>query len=324
MAELKAADETARGRAYVDLDGSSSRVLDECEALYVAEVAYVDAQIGLLLRELRDDGWLEEPLIVFTSDHGENLGEGGLYYEHGPSVSDASLRVPLIFAGPGLLAGVVDEGVARLEDILPTLLTLLNIPPSLVPDTDGEDLSRRLRSESAASTAVGSRKVFAESADALHSSMFKYLRSGRRGVRRCINGPRYSLCEAEHGEVGLYDHVDDPNLTRDLSSVHPEERRRLGAAAVRWPTSQSAHEHTVRTARFKLIEYPLLEGGYHRVLFDLRNDPKENRDISGEEPDVVRELARDLERWKKDLPDHAGVDFNADQLDALRALGYIE
>jgi len=96
------------------------------ERLYDAEVATVDDQIRLLLGELERRGVLDDAIVVLTADHGEEFGEhGGI--EHGRTLYEESIRVPLIVVGPGIAAGQrVDEDVS-LVDVAPTLLDLLGL-----------------------------------------------------------------------------------------------------------------------------------------------------------------------------------------------------
>jgi arylsulfatase A-like enzyme/Tfp pilus assembly protein PilF len=82
---------------------------------YDAEVAYVDAELGLLLQAIDRS----RTTVVVTSDHGEALGEHG-EPDHGLFLYDATLRVPLIVAGPGVGSRVVREQV-RSIDIAPTI-----------------------------------------------------------------------------------------------------------------------------------------------------------------------------------------------------------
>jgi arylsulfatase A-like enzyme len=68
--------------------------------LYAASLRYVDDWVRRLLESLATAGVLDRTLVIVCSDHGENLGEGGLM-THGLSLDDRLLRVPLIAAGPG-------------------------------------------------------------------------------------------------------------------------------------------------------------------------------------------------------------------------------
>ena len=96
---------------------------------YDGEIAYADSQIARLLAQVGD-----QPVVVFTSDHGETLVERDYYFSHGARLNEEALRVPLIVRAPHLrLKGKRIGGMARLEDILPTALALLGqpVPPRL-------------------------------------------------------------------------------------------------------------------------------------------------------------------------------------------------
>lgn len=90
--------------------------------LYDAEIAYVDDQLGRLFEALEKSGELDETLVVFTSDHGESLGEHG-EATHGLFVYDATMHIPLIIRYPAAFPpGAVYEGPVRIHDIAPTVL----------------------------------------------------------------------------------------------------------------------------------------------------------------------------------------------------------
>ena len=100
---------------------------------YDAEIAYVDEQLGVLLRGIDR----ARTAIVLTADHGEALGEHG-EEDHGYFIYDATLRVPMIIAAPNLAPRVVEEQV-RNVDVAPTITALAGIP-SREPSLDGEPL----------------------------------------------------------------------------------------------------------------------------------------------------------------------------------------
>jgi choline-sulfatase len=111
---------------------------------YRGEVSYVDALMGRLLAGLRRAGVDEETAVVFTSDHGEGLGDHQLL-EHGRNLFDELVRVPLLVRAPGLPPGRRLSGPAQLEDLMPTILALLGIA---TPErSDGLDLLPWLRGE---------------------------------------------------------------------------------------------------------------------------------------------------------------------------------
>jgi hypothetical protein len=93
---------------------------------YLSEVAYFDHQLGTLVRYLERDGWLDDSLVVFFSDHGEALGERS-YYGHHVYLDDWMIDVPLMVAHRGLTPGRARVG-ASIADIAPTILHFLGLP----------------------------------------------------------------------------------------------------------------------------------------------------------------------------------------------------
>jgi arylsulfatase A-like enzyme/Tfp pilus assembly protein PilF len=103
--------------------------------LYDGEIAFMDEQVGELLKRLPAD-----TDVVAVGDHGEMLGEHG-EASHGLLLFRGARRVPLIVAGPGVPAGVVHEGLVRTVDVAPTLLRLAGLPaPSGAAALDGKSL----------------------------------------------------------------------------------------------------------------------------------------------------------------------------------------
>ena len=116
-------------------------------APYDGEVAFVDQQLGRLLRALEERGVLARTLVVAMSDHGEGLGEHG-EGTHGLFVYDSTLKVPFIVAGPGIGGGRVARTVARGIDVLPSLLDYAGLKSrpeiegrSLRPAIEGREMS---------------------------------------------------------------------------------------------------------------------------------------------------------------------------------------
>ena len=104
---------------------------DYVASRYLSEVSYVDHHVGRLLEHLRDEGILEEAIVVVVADHGEVLSElPGLAYSHGADVSEGSMRVPLIVSGAGVPRRVVQREVG-LDGIAPMLERLVGLEPSL-------------------------------------------------------------------------------------------------------------------------------------------------------------------------------------------------
>lgn len=112
------------------------------KALYAASVTHMDRSLGELFEGLRQRGRLDDTLVVFTSDHGESLGERDSWFDHRGAYG-ATLRVPLVMSGAGVASGhVVTEGVSTL-DVLPTLAEWFGLD---APDyVSGRSLAATLR-----------------------------------------------------------------------------------------------------------------------------------------------------------------------------------
>lgn len=98
---------------------------------YYAMVSYIDDKLGELVEELERLGQAENTIVIFTSDHGDMVGEHGMWHKR--THREWSTRVPLIVAGPSVARGQrVAENVS-LVDLYPTILELAN---SEMPDVD--------------------------------------------------------------------------------------------------------------------------------------------------------------------------------------------
>jgi len=103
---------------------------------YFANISYLDDKIGSILRVLEDTR--QEAVVVFVSDHGDMLGERGLWFKM--SMFEGSARVPLMISGAGFAAGRVEAPVSTL-DLGPTLAELAGIDLAEIADwTDGHSL----------------------------------------------------------------------------------------------------------------------------------------------------------------------------------------
>ena len=114
------------GFAYERMTPRDHRLV---RAAYWAMVDLIDAQMGRLLGALEACGQLENTLVIFTSDHGEFLGDHGMYLK-GPHFYDPSVRVPLIISWPGVIApGQRSPALVELADLAPTVLKACGLAP---------------------------------------------------------------------------------------------------------------------------------------------------------------------------------------------------
>ena len=117
---------------------------------YDAEIRTFDEALGELLKELRDLEWFDSSLLVFTSDHGESLGEDDYWFCHGQSLADEVVRVPLIVRFPGAsseLQPARRTDIASHLDIYPTVLEHLGLASSSSGSSLGSSLRAALPAE---------------------------------------------------------------------------------------------------------------------------------------------------------------------------------
>jgi arylsulfatase A-like enzyme len=120
----------------------------QVKAIYYGMVSLLDHSIGRILDAVDRHGLRQNTIIMFLSDHGDYLGDHGMYGKGLPY--ESALRIPLIARGPGIAAGKIINSVESTLDIAPTLLDMANIAEpegvqgrSLKPVLRGDDLMRR-------------------------------------------------------------------------------------------------------------------------------------------------------------------------------------
>ena len=91
---------------------------------YYAMITHLDAQIGRILKTLKDKGFMENTIIVYSSDNGLSIGSHGLMGKQ--NLYEESVNVPLIFKGPGVPKGKITNSFSYLFDIYPTLCDFAN------------------------------------------------------------------------------------------------------------------------------------------------------------------------------------------------------
>ncbi|MBL8862410.1 MAG: sulfatase [Planctomycetes bacterium] len=199
--------------------------------LYHAGVTQADAAIGALVSALERAGTLDDTLFIVTSDHGESLGELGLW-EHN-HMTDTNLRVPLVLRWPrGLPAGTRVSALVDQIDVLPTVCDLmaLELPPQtdVYSRIDGASLMPLVRGESSAVRPYS----FAENAlfASIHDLSWKLL-----VPFALIDGDGWERGETSHG-LGpvLLDLVNDPGEERNVLGANLDVARRLHAALRAW------------------------------------------------------------------------------------------
>jgi arylsulfatase A-like enzyme len=192
----------------------------------------VDLAVGRLVGGLRELGRWDRTTLVLTSDHGEEFWEHG-GFEHGHTLYDELVRVPLLVRTPAPAAGGVEvDRLVRTIDIPPTLLELsgLEAPASF----EGRSLAPLLAGESAGPVLP----AFSQ------STLYGAEKMAWRTDRWCL-----IVDQAKQGAeaVELYDVVADPGQTRDLSRERPEVRDELSRALARFTRELEQRAATIPT-----------------------------------------------------------------------------
>jgi arylsulfatase A-like enzyme len=175
---------------------------------YDGEIRYLDAQFERLMEELRRQGLYDDALIVFTSDHGEGMGEHDYFFAHGENLYASQTRVPLILRWGDRLVGCRSETVQHL-DLVPTVLGVLGIDPD--PRLRGRDLREPQE---------GSVEVFSEMSSPLVEERFKFsiVHDGLKLVYT-PSFERYELYDVVNDPAEIDDRLDDPELQARLSDL---------------------------------------------------------------------------------------------------------
>jgi arylsulfatase len=169
---------------------------------YAAMIENIDRQVGRFLDVVAERGELSNTLVVYTSDHGEMLGDHGRWGKstwHEPSIG-----VPLVVAGPEVAAGVTTHSPVVLHDLAAWFLERAGAPP--LPDADGRSLQPILENASTATR--------------------DYVVCGLADWRTVTDG-RWKLVAQEGQPDRLFDRATDPWEDQDLAAERPDEAGRM-------------------------------------------------------------------------------------------------
>ena len=185
-------------------------------AAYYAMITHLDDHLGRVLETVETQGLLENTIVVFAGDNGLAVGQHGLFgkqnlYEH-------SVRVPLVFAGPGVPSGERRSALAGLVDIFPTLCDLLELA---IPDSvEGESLQ----------PCFGDNDAFVR-----ETMLFAY-RHFMRGVRDGVGNKLIETAAAGQCHTQLFELQRDRWEQRNLAGdpYHAETVLLLRGALTAW------------------------------------------------------------------------------------------
>ncbi len=178
-------------------------------AEYYGSITHLDEQIGRILETLKETGQAERTIIVYAADNGLALGSHGLLGKQ--SVYEHSMRVPLIFSGPGIPRGKSTTAFTYLLDVFPTLCDLTGTQPPA--DLEGKSL----------------RPIWEGKAPQVRDSVFLPFLD----IQRAVRDERWKLiCYPKIGCRELYDLQTDPNeninlIERPDSAPHVDRLMKL-------------------------------------------------------------------------------------------------
>jgi arylsulfatase len=197
--------------------------LEYISALYAAEVAYLDDQLGRLVSHLEELGIYDDTMLVLFGDHGENMAEHDAWWDHS-GLYDSVVHVPLIMRYPKDIAPAQVDAMIQSIDIFPTLCEAAGLANP--PGTDGKSLWPLLRGQTDRQySSVPLSECTWQAKRGIRDDRWKYIRSYDPGV--------YGRDCAE-----LYDLDSDPAETRNLAAELPDVAAEFDQRLSRWENAQ--------------------------------------------------------------------------------------
>lgn len=177
-------------------------------AAYYGMITCMDEMIGRILDELRVQGFYDDSYILYTSDHGEALGEHGLFYKQ--TAYENSVKVPLILKGPGVMTGQARNELVSLVDMYPTIMDIAGLQSE--PNRPGSSWLPLARGEQAECL----RYVFAEHHGNFIKQDWYMLRVGD-----------YKYIYYQNLRPSFFNLKNDPHELNDLATNPTEQTRQL-------------------------------------------------------------------------------------------------
>jgi choline-sulfatase len=194
-----------RAMCQVDQAALTAEQIRRARHGYYAAISYLDERIGQVLGALRESGLQDRTTVLFCADHGEMLGERGLWYKM--SFLEQSARVPLILRSPGAAGtGARVSHPVSLVDFAPTVLELAGLGiDAIAGEGDGVSLAGAVGG--GGPPAIAGRPVVSE-----------YHAEGVQAPSAMVRCGRHKLIASLEDPDLLYDLKTDPRELHDLSS----------------------------------------------------------------------------------------------------------
>ncbi len=211
---------------------------------YFANISYLDEKVGELVDTLKRTRMLDDTIILFCSDHGDMLGERGLWFKM--SFHEGSSRVPLMVAGPGVTPGLHEAPVSNL-DVTPTVCDLAGVSMAdIAPWTDGESLVPVIDGQ------VRMSPVLMEYAAEGSYAPLVSIRQGKWKYNHCALDPD-QLFDLEADPNEMTNLAADPACADILAGFHAQRD-------AKWDMEQFDAEVRESQAR-RWVVYPALRNG---------------------------------------------------------------
>jgi choline-sulfatase len=174
---------------------------------YHASCEILDRSVGRVLEALEETGLREEVLLIYAADHGGTCGEHR-NFDHG-AMYEGSIRIPLVFSGPGVRSGAVDHTAVSAMDIFPTICEAVGLD---VPD--------HVRGTSLLGLLQG-----APDAPKPDFALCEYHGAGYPGSLFAVRSGLYKYVECVGERPMLFDLASDPHEMHDLVAEQPDSPR---------------------------------------------------------------------------------------------------
>ena len=196
---------------------------------YAAMLENIDWHTARYLEVIAERGELQNTIIVYSSDHGEMLGDHGKWAKW--TYRQPSLGVPLVISGPGVRAGVDTDAIVQLIDLTATFIDYGEATP--LPDADGKSLRPLLEGTSERLheyVFAGQTNRVEAPADAGGGNLIKYMMAASKAFDwDLVSDGRYKLIRCRYDGDLLFDLDDDPLETVNLATDRADIVARLGA-----------------------------------------------------------------------------------------------
>lgn len=216
---------------------------------YYGAISYVDHNVGVLMQALKDAGYDRNTVVIFTADHGDMMGEHGLWFKK--TFYEWAMRIPMLISAPGRYAPRRVSSNVSLIDLLPTIVDLAGGAPgmmsqglpgrSLVPAMDGGEVP-------------GPNVIYAEHTD-----------GGTPRPRVMVRMDQWKYVVSRAFPTQLFDIQNDPLETQNLAGtiqVRDIEQQLKTLVDARWDLEQLEEDVRVSQQRHRLVHAALANGRF--------------------------------------------------------------